>query len=95
MSLRDELAEVEALAETLRRRIAAETSCAVRGHRMKHIGGMNAGCDDQCSCSIPVHECLDCGDCDYGDNDESQQTMADCAEKRQAMTAPIQETDHG
>ena len=81
MTLRDDLAEVEARADAIRRKIAAETSCAVRGHRWKHIGGKNAGCHKgiDCHCSIPVHACRDCGDCDYGHNAEADKTMRQCA----------------
>lgn len=84
MSLRDDLAAAEARADAIRRKIAAETSCAVRGHRWKHIGGMNACCDwggGGCHCSIPVHECTDCGDCDYGENAEADDIKRQCAEQ--------------
>lgn len=82
MSLRDELIEAEARAAHLRNRIAAE-GCATAGHNWKHIGGKNAGCCDDCGCSVPVHECAVCGDCDYGDNDEAVRTMALCNEGRE------------
>lgn len=50
------------------------------GHDMRHVGGCNAGChDDLCSCSVPVHTCSRCSDCDYGQNDEAVQVRADCA----------------
>jgi len=35
------------------------------GHDMRHIGGRNAGCAPDCGCSIPVHTCSRCGDCDH------------------------------
>lgn len=78
MSLRAELAEAEARAEHLRRRIGAE-GCATAGHDWKHIGGCNAGCDRDCGCSVPVHECAVCGDCDYGDNHWADETRDSCA----------------
>ncbi len=78
-TLRAELAETEARAEHLRRRIAAET-CLTAGHAWKHLGGMNAGCGDGCGCSIPVHECEICGDCDYGDNEWRAPTINACRE---------------
>lgn len=49
------------------------------GHDMRHLGGCNAGCHGNCSCSVPVHECSRCHRCDYGENPEAQQVRADCA----------------
>ena len=42
-----------------------------RGHDMQSIGGCNAGCDEYCACSVPVHTCTRCGDSDYGENAEA------------------------
>lgn len=50
------------------------------GHDMQSIGGCNAGCDPDCSCSVPVHTCTRCGDCDYGKNEEADRIRARCAE---------------
>lgn len=50
-----------------------------RGHDWVSIGGCNASCHEKCACSVPVHKCSRCGDCDYGDNDEAQQVRRDCA----------------
>lgn len=58
-----------------------EHQCAVLGHDWSFVGGTNACCalgPLNCHCSIPVHECVSCGDCDYGDNDEANQVRADC-----------------
>lgn len=80
--LLEQLAETEALAERLRRQIAA-ASCAEVGHRWKYIGGRNCGCvfpdNVSGSCSIPVFECENCKDCDYGDNAEARDYIAACA----------------
>jgi hypothetical protein len=74
-----ELAEAEALAERLRRRVAA-APCAEVGHDWHRIGGSNAGCDDNwCCCSVPVHICAKCSDCDYGDNHEGDEVRKRCA----------------
>ena len=74
-----ELARLERRAELLPK----AQQCAELGHDWRHIGGRNAGCGgDACSCSVPVHECARCGDCDYGENDEAEKTMADCAADR-------------
>lgn len=80
-SLREELAEVEARAAHLRNRIGAE-NCFTAGHDWRHVGGKNAGCDrgNDCGCSVPVHECLVCGDSDYGDTPEAAQIIRHCAE---------------
>lgn len=55
--------------------------CHILGHQWVHIGGRWCGCGDTSpwSCSVPVHECRSCGDCDYGDNDEAEEVIADCA----------------
>lgn len=78
-ALLKELEETEARAAMLRRSIAA-ASCAEVGHDWKHIGGRNAGCelDKDCCCSVPVHVCTKCGDCDYGDNEEAAEKIANC-----------------
>lgn len=52
--------------------------CARRGHEWMSYGGRNAGCCDDCVCSVPVHECARCGDCDYGDNVEATRTIMQC-----------------
>ena len=58
--------------------------CQVEGHIWRHIGDCNAGC--ACgSCSVPVHECKRCSDCDYGDNDEASDTRQRCAEEMAAQ----------
>lgn len=63
----------------LERQIAGMT-CAERGsHRWKSVGGANCGCEGG-NCSVPVHECEDCGDCDYGDNTEANEKRAGCAQ---------------
>ena len=50
------------------------------GHDLRSVGGCNAGCHEDCSCSVPVYECFRChAACDYGDNDEAEQVRADCA----------------
>jgi len=67
-------------------------TCLTHGHDWKHIGGRNAGCGvDTCSCSVPVHECTRCGDCDYGDNAEAETTRRECAELRDM---PLTFSDH-
>lgn len=79
--LLDELAQTEARARDLRRQIAAGP-CHQYGHDWTCIGGCNAGCSDDCVCSSPVHECSKCGDCDYGENEERDAILADCALER-------------
>lgn len=62
------------------RRLKQGNDCRVIGHDMKFIGGSNAGCDlgDACTCSVPVHECSRCKDCDYGENQEAHDIRANC-----------------
>ncbi len=52
--------------------------CAILGHKWKHIGGANAGCHELCNCSVPVHNCEICGDCDYGDNKDADDIKEQC-----------------
>lgn len=87
VTLRDQLANTEAEVEAIKRKIAAEQSCSVRGHVWVFVGGKNAGCSDVCGCSVPVHTCRDCGDCDYGDTEEAGDIMSQC-ESRKALEAP-------
>lgn len=53
-----------------------------RGHAWRSLGGCNAGCDEDCCCSVPVNFCSRCGDCDYGDNEEAEKIRRDCEERR-------------
>lgn len=48
---------------------------------MQSVGGCNAGCCDDCACSVPVSKCTRCGDCDYGQTDERQEVIAACHER--------------
>lgn len=52
------------------------------GHDWQTIGGCNAGCSEWCGCSVPVHECSRCGDCDYGDNHHADEVRSACKEMR-------------
>lgn len=76
----------EARAEVARlERAIAQGPCIEFGHTWRSRGGMNAGCSRDCGCSVPVHECTKCGDCDYGDNAEAAEKRRQCAE----LNAPI------
>lgn len=77
-SLAQQLEEAEAKVARIKRELAA-ASCATEGHRWKHIGGRNCGCEPSGYCSVPVHECTVCGDCDYGENAEAELTRERCA----------------
>lgn len=57
-----------------------EHPCATLGHKWKLIGGRWCGCSgtERCGCSVPVHECEACGDCDYGDNPQATEIKLDC-----------------
>lgn len=52
--------------------------CHILGHRWVFRGGMNCGCEPRGDCSLPVHECEACGDCDYGDNAEAAEIKLEC-----------------
>lgn len=75
-TLREQLVEAEAQVASLRQRIGAAT-CAEAGHDWHSIGGANCGCADGL-CSVPVHECRRCGDCDYGENADADKVRRDC-----------------
>lgn len=78
MDLLKRLADLEAQAEHVRREIA-QGPCKQYGHEWEPLGGANAGCGNDCACSVPVHRCVKCSDCDYGDNDEAKQVREKCA----------------
>lgn len=75
-SLAEEIAEAEAKLRFLRRR-AASATCVELGHDWQFIGGANCGCEDD-NCSVPVHQCTRCGDCDYGENAEADDVRSAC-----------------
>jgi len=59
--------------------------CQSLGHKWKFVGGRTAGCSDdldECDCSVPVHECEICGDCDYGENEEADEVRQECRDLR-------------
>lgn len=76
--LLERLARAEAEATALRREVQ-QGPCRQYGHDWQPTGGANAGCCEDCACSVPVHVCSKCGDCDYGDNEWADQTKAECA----------------
>jgi len=71
---KDEVARLE--------RLAGAATCREMGaHDWKFEGGCNAGCDEHCGCSVDVHVCKRCGDCDYGDTPEADEIRRKCAER--------------
>ena len=60
-------------------------TCGTGAHLWRVCGGCNAGCElgQYCYCSIPVHKCSACRDCDYGENDEAREIRWQCVERRQ------------
>lgn len=61
-------------------------TCAAFGHAWRHLGGKACDCefdDGVGCCSVPVHECATCGDCDYGDNEWAAKTREECKERRE------------
>ena len=57
--------------------------CAILGHKWIFTGGSPCDCPEG-GCSRSVHVCEACGDCDYGDNQESRDTIAACKEREAA-----------
>lgn len=82
VGLQAELEAAEARVAQIKRALTA-APCSEVGHRWRFMGGRNVGCEDMgkdCSCSVSVHECEVCGDCDYGDNPEHAEVLARCRE---------------
>jgi len=84
VNLRQQLKEAEDNIIFLRNKIARST-CEQAGHDMKFVGGANAGCCEDCICSVPVHECSQCGACDFGDNEEARDIMSQCTLSKDAF----------
>lgn len=47
-------------------------------HDWKQTGGTNAGCSDECTCSVPVYRCSKCWDLDFGENPEADKIREKC-----------------
>lgn len=56
--------------------------CSIFGHKWVYRGGAPCGCEDG-QCSVPVHECVACGDWDYGESEEAEEIRAECDEFRE------------
>lgn len=79
--LAQQLDEARAVVARLERAAAAATCAELGRHDMQSTGGANCGCEGGC-CSVPVHQCTRCGECDYGENEEARDVRRACAEKR-------------
>lgn len=77
MRLIDQIDEARAALERLERQ-AQSATCADLGHDWRCLGGANCGCHEHACCSVPVHECARCKDCDYGDNREAREIRDRC-----------------
>lgn len=75
------LDDAKAEVARLEREAAAATCVQIGRHEWCSYGGCNAGCHDECNCSVPVNVCAKCGECDYGDNDEAREVRRQCAER--------------
>lgn len=73
MSIDRLIAEAKVLA-------GGEHPCDILGHKWKQIGGQWCGCKgmEDGGCSVPVHECEACGDCDYGGSAISDEIRLEC-----------------
>jgi hypothetical protein len=76
--LGEQLDEARATVARLEREAAQATCVQLGRHTWVCIGGCNAGCGLDCSCSVPVHKCSVCKDCDYGENAEASEIRAKC-----------------
>ena len=76
--LAEQIRETEAKLARLKS-LAAAVTCAEMGeHDWRFIGSCGCTCSDG-YCSVPVHECARCGDCDYGNNAEAAEVKLECA----------------
>lgn len=80
--LAEKLDAARAQVERLERQAAAATCAELGRHDWHSSGGCNAGCGPDCYCSVPVHECARCKDCDYGENAEAVEVRRQCADRR-------------
>lgn len=78
VGLAERLDEARAEVQRLERQAAQATCIEMGRHDLRLMGGRNAGCDDDCCCSVPVYVCSRCGDCDYGDGPEARKILASC-----------------
>lgn len=80
------MADLDAQLEAARAEVAriqreiAAGPCRTHGHHWTSLGGTNAACSEDCSCSVPVNFCSKCGDCDYGESDEADEVRRKCKE---------------
>lgn len=81
MGLAAKIREAEAELEALKREAGQATCAEIGEHDWRLVGGRNAGCCDECQCSVPVYECRRCLGCDYGENDEAAVTIRRCREE--------------
>lgn len=75
------MSDVRPLDATLVDAALNELACAQGEHAWKFIGCAPCCCDDLGGCSMPVHVCENCGDCDYGENEESSIVRTRCREE--------------
>lgn len=87
LPLMDRLAAAEAEVNRLKRQIGGATCAEIGAHDWRFIGGRNAYCSGECACSVPVHECSRCGDCDYGENPDAAEIISECAATQEAPHA--------
>lgn len=83
MTLQEQLEAAERDVERLKRQIGSASCQEIGAHDWVFQGGCNAGCSQCCACSVPVHECSRCGDCDYGKNVEADEVRRVCLENQE------------
>ena len=78
LSLKEKLEDARSEVARLERAMRS-ANCIEAGHDWTSIGGANAGCNQDCGCSVPVFECRRCGASDYGVNEQARAVITDCA----------------
>lgn len=81
MTLEIQLIEAEAQVERLKRQIGSADCKEIGSCDWEVAGGRNAACDQYCGCSVLVHICRRCGDCDYGNSGEALKWVGECPER--------------
>lgn len=92
--LSEQLAEARAHLARLEQSARSATCQQLGAHDWKLLGGKNAGCGRHaCGCSVHVYECTRCGDCDYGDNAEAAEIIAECRAQTADESEPSEERE--
>jgi hypothetical protein len=75
-----QLDEARSRVAELEQRAAVATCAELGRHEWESTGGCACGCWED-ACSVPVHHCTRCGECDYGCNEDASEVRRKCKER--------------